>query len=45
MVARLLGDPEGSARLSAHLLRSSQIFSPQAYADGVSASLRDLGVL
>ena len=44
-VIRLLRDPDGSSRLSAHLLRSSQAFSAQAYADGVSASLRDLGVL
>jgi glycosyltransferase involved in cell wall biosynthesis len=45
LVTRLLGDPDGSARLSAHLLQSSQVFSAQAYADGVSTSLRDLGVL
>ena len=45
LVTRLLEDPDGSTRLSAHLRRSSQAFSAQAYADGVGASLRDLGVL
>ncbi len=44
-VIRLLRDPDGSSRMSAHILRTSQAFSAQAYAEGVSASLRDLGVL
>jgi glycosyltransferase involved in cell wall biosynthesis len=44
-VIRLLRDPDGASRLSAQVLRSSHAFSAQAYAEGVSASLRDLGVL
>ncbi len=45
MVSQLLADPDGSARLSAHLLESCQAYSDQAYAGGVGESLRDLGVL
>jgi GT2 family glycosyltransferase/glycosyltransferase involved in cell wall biosynthesis len=45
IVSRLLRDPQGSSALSAHLVESCHAFSPQAYADGVGDSLRDLGVL
>ena len=45
IVSQLLADPDGSARLSAHLLESCQAYSDQAYAGGVGESLRDLGVL
>ncbi len=44
LLARLLADPEGSTLLSAHLLESCQVYSPQAYAGGVTDSLRDLGL-
>jgi GT2 family glycosyltransferase/glycosyltransferase involved in cell wall biosynthesis len=44
LVIRLLGDPGGSSLLSAHLLESCHAFSPQAYATGVTDSLRDLGL-
>jgi GT2 family glycosyltransferase/glycosyltransferase involved in cell wall biosynthesis len=45
LVARLFADPQGSSLLSAHLLESCHVYSPQAYADGVCDSLRDLGLL
>ena len=45
IVSRLLGDPQGSSKLSAHLVESCHAYSPQAYAAGVGDSLRDLGVL
>jgi GT2 family glycosyltransferase len=45
IVAGLRADPSASARLSAHLLESCQAFSAEAYAQGVTASLRELGVL
>jgi GT2 family glycosyltransferase/glycosyltransferase involved in cell wall biosynthesis len=44
-VIRLLADPEGSSLLSAHLLESCRAYSTQAYAGGVTDSLRDLGLL
>jgi hypothetical protein len=43
-VARLFADPAGSAQLSDHLLESCHVYSPEAYAGGVTDSLRDLGV-
>ncbi|HEX4126402.1 MAG TPA: glycosyltransferase [Acidimicrobiales bacterium] len=45
IVTRLVGDPQGSSLLSAHLLESCHAYSPQAYAAGVTDSLRDLGLL
>jgi GT2 family glycosyltransferase/glycosyltransferase involved in cell wall biosynthesis len=45
LVARLLADPTASSQLSAQLLESSRVYSPEAYAAGVTDSLRDLGVL
>lgn len=44
LVANLFADPEGSSLLSAHLLDSCHTYSLKAYADGVAASLHDLGV-
>lgn len=44
LVANLFADPEGSSLLSAHLLDSCHTYSLTAYADGVAASLHDLGV-
>lgn len=45
IVARLLADPAGSTRLSAHLLESSRQWSPEAYHHDVRTSLETLGVL
>ncbi len=45
IVSQLLADPDGSTRLSAHLLESSRAYSVEAYAGGVSESLHDLGIL
>jgi GT2 family glycosyltransferase/glycosyltransferase involved in cell wall biosynthesis len=45
LVQHLLGDPDGSTRLSTELLTSCKAYSASAYASGVADSLRDLGVL
>ena len=39
IVSQLLADPDGSSRLSAHLLESCHAYSEQAYAGGVGESL------
>jgi len=44
IVARLLAHPDGSARLSAHLLESCRAYSAEAYAADVAQSLHRLGV-
>jgi hypothetical protein len=45
MVTALLADPVGSTELSAHLLQSSRLWSPEAYHRDVRESLEHLGVL
>jgi O-antigen biosynthesis protein len=44
IVTRLLRDPIGSAALSLHLLRSSQVYSAEAFQNRVDEALNDLGV-
>jgi len=45
IVSGLLKDPRGSTALSAHIRESSQVYSAEAYCNGIDESLRDLGVL
>lgn len=45
LVSGLLKDPTGSTALSAHIRESSQVYSAEAYFNGIDESLRELGVL
>jgi glycosyltransferase involved in cell wall biosynthesis len=44
IVTALLADPFGSAALSNHLLRSSQVYSQDAFRGRINDALHDLGV-